>query len=131
LLGVTPIPTEPITLLVLAWKGPLIAIILATVGNTAASYVEFCIGGTIGDLADFEKKKEKLPFHLSKLPINSPVFLLCARMLPGYGGKFVSIASGVYRVPMFTYFWTTFVANLIGAIVIVFGGYGLITLIFK
>lgn len=125
LLGVTPMPSEPVTFLVLAWKGPLYAILLATLGNTASAILEFYIGGSIGDLTDFEKKKEKLPFHLGQLPMDSPLFLILGRMLPGFGTKFVSIVGGIYRVSMFTYLWTTLVANLTGAIVVVLGGYGL------
>ena len=131
LLGVTLIPSEPITLMVLAWKGPLIAVLLAVIGNTLAAFAELLIGGRIGDISNFEQKKEKLPFHLGKLPINSPIFLLLARMLPGFGPKFVSLASGIFHVPLFTYLWTTLAANIVGAIFVVFGGYGLISLIKK
>lgn len=129
LLGVTVVPSDPITLLVIAWKGPAAAISLAVIGNTLASFVEYIIGRNIGDLADFEKQKEKLPFHLGRLPVGSPVFLVFARLLTSYGSKVVSIAAGMYQVPLFTYLWTTLVTNLIGAVVIVFGGYGLIKLI--
>jgi uncharacterized membrane protein YdjX (TVP38/TMEM64 family) len=52
-------------------------------------------------------------------------------MLPGFGTKFVSLASGVFHVPLFTYLWTTLAANFVGAIFVVFGGYGLINLIKK
>jgi uncharacterized membrane protein YdjX (TVP38/TMEM64 family) len=128
LLSVTPIPSEPVTVLVLAWKGPMAAIILATLGNTLAAMMEFYIGQGLGDMTDFEKKKEKLPFNLGRLPIDSPVFLLLARMLPGFGPKFVSLAGGLYQVPMITYLWTTIVSNLIGAVFFVLGGYGLIKL---
>lgn len=128
LLGVTVIPSDPITLLVITWKGPLAAILLAAMGNTLSSIVEFYVGRSIGDLADFEKQKEKLPFHLGQLPVNSPVFLIFARMLTSYGSKFVSIAAGVYQVPLSTYLWTTLVANLIGSVLTVVGGYGLIKL---
>lgn len=129
LLGFTFIPSEPVTLLVLTWKGPFIAILLATIGNTLAGLVEFAIGGNIGDFSDFEKKKKKLPFHLDRLPITSPLFLLLGRMLPGFGPKFVSVISGVYRVPFFTYLWTTFAATLVGAIILSFGGYGIFSMI--
>ena len=131
LLGVTLIPSEPVTLIVLAWKGPIIAVLLAVIGNTLAAFAELLIGGSIGDISNFEQKKEKLPFHLGKLPINSPIFLFLARMLPGFGAKFVSLASGVFHVPLFTYLWTTLAANFVGAIFVVFGGYGLISLIKK
>jgi uncharacterized membrane protein YdjX (TVP38/TMEM64 family) len=125
-LGTSILPSEPVTLLVLAWKGPAAAVILATFGNTLSAVVDFYVGKSIRDFADFEKMKAKLPFHLGRLPMNSPITLIVVRFLPGYGSKFISIAGGVYRVPMFTYIWTALVANLIGAIVIVTGGYGLI-----
>lgn len=126
ILGVTPIPTEPITLFIIAWKGPVDAILMATIGNTLAAVIEFYIGGSIGNIADFEKKKEKLPFHLGKLPLNSPLFLFLGRMIPGFGPKFVSLASGIYQVPLFTYLWTTLSANLIGAAVFCLGGWGIL-----
>ncbi len=122
ILGVTPIPTEPVGLLFLAWKGPVPAILLATVGNTLAAIVEYYIGGSVGDLTNFEQKKETLPFHLGRLPINSPAFLILGRMLPGFGPKFVSIACGIYKVPMFTYLWTALVAHFVGATILMLGG---------
>jgi uncharacterized membrane protein YdjX (TVP38/TMEM64 family) len=51
LLSVTPIPSEPVTFLVLAWKGPMAAVILATLGNTLAAMMEFYIGQSLGDVA--------------------------------------------------------------------------------
>ncbi|MGB7537025.1 MAG: VTT domain-containing protein [Anaerolineales bacterium] len=129
LLGPTPIPAEPVTLLVLAWKGPVAAVLIATLGNTLASTMEYYIGGSIGDITDFEKRKQGLPFGLGRLPIQSPVFLLFARMLPGYASKLVSLAGGVYRVPAWTFLWTSVIANLFGAVAVVLIGLGLITLV--
>jgi uncharacterized membrane protein YdjX (TVP38/TMEM64 family) len=129
LLGPTPIPAEPVTLLVLAWKGPVAAVLIATLGNTLASIMEYYIGGSIGEIADFEKKKQGLPFGLGRLPIQSPVFLLFARMLPGYASKVISLAGGVYRVPAWTYLWTSVVANLVGAIGVALIGMGFIQLV--
>jgi len=128
-LGISILPAEPVTLLALAWKGPLVAILLSTFGNTLAAVVDFYVGRSVGDFADFEKMKAKLPFHLGRLPMNSPITLIVVRFLPGYGSKFIGVAGGVYHVPMLTYIWTALVANLIGAIVIVSGGYGLIHLL--
>lgn len=129
LLGLTLIPAEPVTFLLLAWQGPVVAVLMATLGNTLRGLVEFSIGGNIGDLADFEKKKANLPFRLGKLPIDSPVFMLFVRMLPGFGSKFVSVAGGAYQVPFLTYLWTTVVANLVGATLVVTLGTGLIKLV--
>ena len=129
LLGATLIPSEPLTLLLLKLYGPFLAVTVATGGNTLAAFLEFFIGGNIGDMAEFEKRKAKLPFRLGEIPIQSPIFLLLARMLPGFGSKFVSLACGMYQVPLFTYTWTTFVSNLIGAVMVVFGGAGLLRLL--
>ncbi len=129
LLGATVIPSDPLTILVIAWKGPAAAVILDSIGNTLSSIVEYYIGGSIGDLADFEKQKAKLPFHLGQLPVDSPVFLILGRLVNGYLSKLVSVAAGAYQVPMFTYVWTSLVANLIGTTVFVCGGYGLLKLL--
>ena len=126
--GFLLIPPDPITLMILAWMGPAAAILLETLGDTVLALIDFTIGKNIGDLAEFEKKKARLPFHLDRLPMDSPVFLILARMLPGFGPKFVSIAGGVYRVTWKTFLWTTLVANLVGAFAVVYGGYGLMHL---
>jgi len=128
-LGATPIPSEPLTIFIASLDGPIYALLMATVGNTLAALVEFYIGGNIGNLADFEEKKSRLPFHLGDLPIDSPYLLLLGRMLPGFGPKFISIICGVYHISMFTYVWTTLVSNLLGAAIVAYGGYGLINLL--
>ena len=128
LLGATPVPSEPITLFITSLYGPWVAILLASVGNTLAALIEFFIGGRINDFSGFENKKASLPFHLGEIPINSPLFLILGRMLPGFGPKFVSIASGLYQVPIWTYIWTALVSNTIGAAVVAGGGYGIFQL---
>lgn len=129
LLGATLIPSEPLTLFLTALYGPLLAALIATVGNTFAALLEFFIGGRLGDVADFEERRARLPFHLNKIPIQSPVFILLARMLPGFGPKFVSVVCGIYKVPLRTYTWTALVSNLLGAAIVVTGGYGLLKLL--
>jgi uncharacterized membrane protein YdjX (TVP38/TMEM64 family) len=129
LLGATLIPSEPVTLFLIKLYGPFLAMAVATIGNTLAAFLEFFIGGNIGDLAEFEKRKARLPFHLGNLPVQSPLFILLVRMLPGFGSKFVSLACGIYRVPLFTYTWTTVLSNLVGAALVVAGGYGLLKLL--
>ncbi len=108
---------------------PIVTVLIATIGNTLAALLEFFIGGNIGDLAEFEKRQAKLPFHLGEIPLQSPLFLLLARMLPGFGPKFVSMTCGIYKVRLSTYTWTTLISNLIGAVMVVAGGYGLLKLL--
>ncbi|HMD90910.1 MAG TPA: VTT domain-containing protein [Anaerolineaceae bacterium] len=125
-LDFTFIPNNAITLLVLAWMGPVAAVLLDTIGDTILAMADYFIGRKAGYVADLEEKKSKLPFHLGQIPIDSPTFLILGRMLPAIGPKFVSLTAGAYKVSIRTYLWTTVVANLIGAIFIVSGGYGLI-----
>jgi uncharacterized membrane protein YdjX (TVP38/TMEM64 family) len=128
LLGLTPIPTALITLFVATWKGPIAATILASAGSTLSACVDYYVGGSISVPSDFEKKKEMLPFHLGCLPMDSPEFLLFARMLPAFGPKFTGIVSGMFKVPLLTYLWTTLAVNLLGAALLAFGGFGIIRL---
>jgi uncharacterized membrane protein YdjX (TVP38/TMEM64 family) len=115
------IPTIPLTALFTAIIGPLPATIITALGTTLAAGVHYHIGKQIGDVLNFEKKRTRLPFRLGKLPVNSPLFLLVGRALPGCptGLNFVC---GAYTVPIFIFFWTTFTMNLLGAAFIAFGG---------
>ncbi|HEX7974066.1 MAG TPA: VTT domain-containing protein [Anaerolineales bacterium] len=128
LLGASPIPSEPLTVLISTIFGPFTAMLVAAFGNLFAALIEFYIGMKIGDVASFHKKKENLPLGIGKLPVNSPTFLIFARMLPGYGPKFVSILGGVYRVPLWRYIWTTLISTLIGAAIFAYGGSKLLNL---
>ncbi len=131
LLGASPIPSEPLTVLLSALYGPLPITIVATFGNLLAALVEYYIGRRIGDVADFEKRRQKLPLGLGRFPANSVVFLIVARFLPGYGAKFISVISGIYKVSLWRYIWTTVLSTLIGAAIIAYGGFGLLNLFNK
>ncbi len=129
LLGATPIPSEPLTIFLSTVYGPLLATLATAVGNLLSALVEYLIGERLGSLTNFEQWKERLPFGLGRLPIESPLFLLGARMLPGYGSKFVSLVAGFYRVPLGLYIWTTLVSTTFGAALTAFAGYGALTLL--
>jgi len=126
LLGLTPIPSEPITLFLTTIYGPFWAMVACAFGNLFAAIIEYWIGRRIGCAANFEGWREKLPFRLGEFPVNSPVFLIAARNIPGYGSKFVSLIAGIYRVPLWRYSWTTFLSTLFGAALIAYGGFALI-----
>ena len=128
ILGASLVPSEPLTVLISAIFGPWIAILVATFGNMLAAMIEYVIGMKIGDATSFEKQRTKLPFGLGKLPVESPVFLIVGRLTPGYGPKLISVISGVYRVPIKLYLWTTAVPTVLGAAVLAFGGAGLFQL---
>ena len=128
MLGASPIPSEPLTVFISTIYGPFTATIVAGVGNTLAALIEYYVGGHIGSVASFVKRKESLPLGLGKLPVNSWIFLIVARMLPGYGPKFVSLLAGLYRVPVLRYLWTTAIPTFIGAAIFAYGGFGLFNL---
>jgi uncharacterized membrane protein YdjX (TVP38/TMEM64 family) len=131
LLGATPIPSEPLTILASTIFGPFYATLAASFGNLFSALIEYFIGHQIGNAANFKQRREKLPFGLGKFPVDSPVFLIGARNLPGYGAKFVSLVAGMYRVQLWRYCWTTFVATVPGAAVVAYGGAGIIHLLFQ
>lgn len=126
LLAATPITTDPITVIMGVAYGPHWGAVIAWFGNTLAATVEYLLGGRIGKATNFEKSKEKMPFGIGKLPVNSVAFLVFGRMIPGYGGKIISILAGTYKVPMKRYVWTTAITNLLGSILLAYGGFGLI-----
>ena len=125
LLGVTLVPSEPVTLLLGALFGPLTAMLTAGFGNTLSAVVVYYLGKKIGQAANFMERKERLPFGLGKLPVDSPLFLIGARMIPGYGSKAVSLLGGVYHVPLVRFIWTAAIPTFFGAIVTAFGGFEL------
>lgn len=127
-LGLSPIPSEPLTVLISSVYGPLQATLVAGLGNTLAALIEYFIGERLRDAASFDRQREKLPFGLGRLPVDSPVFLIAVRSLPGYGPKFISILSGVYRVPLWRYIWTATIPTFLGAAIFAYGGLGIIQL---
>lgn len=125
LLGMTLVPSEPLTLLLGAMFGPWIALLASGTGNTLAAIVEYYVGRRIGSATNLMEQKEKLPFGLGKLRIDSPLFLIGGRMIPGYGSKVVSFLAGIYHVPLYRYVWTTIIPIFAGSIFFAFGGFGL------
>jgi uncharacterized membrane protein YdjX (TVP38/TMEM64 family) len=128
LLGASPIPAEPLTLINGAVFGPVLGTLIAGTGNTLAAVIEYYIGAGLGSAAEFQKRRARLPFGLGRFPVHSPLFLIGARMIPGYGPKLVSVMAGMYRVPMWRYLWTSAVPSFLGAAIFAYGGFGLLKL---
>lgn len=124
LLAPTPITTDPITVVISVAYGPFVGVLVAFIGNTLAALFEYYIGKKVTQVSNL--KKEKLPCGLSKLPVDSIVFLILGRMIPGYGSKIISLLAGAYKVPIKRYLWTTAVTNLLGALMMAYGGFSLI-----
>jgi len=125
LLGLTLIPSEPLTIFIGALFGPLMATLISWIGNTMSAFIEYYIGTHIGSATNFEEKKNKLPFGLGKLKVESPLFLIGGRMIPGYGPKVVSMLAGIYKVPALRYLWTTAIPIFFGSVIFAFGGAGI------
>lgn len=129
LFAITPISTDPLTVVSGAMFGPLFGVLISWIGNCVASLVEYYFGHHIGRIANFRDIRKKLPFGLGKLPINSPWFLIGGRLIPGYGGKIISILAGVHHVKLILYLWTSVLTNFLGSLLLVLGGYHIIRLI--
>lgn len=129
LMGATVIPSEPLTVIISTLFTPLLATLVAGVGNTIAAVIEYYLGAKLSDAASFDEKRQHLPLGLGKLPVQSPLFLMGGRMIPGYGPKLVSVVAGMYKVPLFRYVWTTAIPTICGAALFAYGGYGIINLI--
>jgi uncharacterized membrane protein YdjX (TVP38/TMEM64 family) len=126
--GASPIPTEPLTMINGAVFGPLKGAFLSWVGYMLASVIEYSIGTRVRRAANFEDRRDRLPFGLARFPAESPWFLTLARIVPGYGPKMVGIVGGMYRVPLWRFIWTAAIPNAIGALAFAYGGHGLSTL---
>jgi len=128
-LGASPLPADPLTLINGAVFGPVLGGLIAWVGTTIAAVVEYLVGARIGDVTGFREKREGLPFGLGDLPADSIWFLLGGRMLTGAGSKVVSFVSGIYRVPLGRYLWTTALSTLFGAVLFALGGSSLLNVL--
>jgi uncharacterized membrane protein YdjX (TVP38/TMEM64 family) len=123
LLSVTPIPTDPITVLMGAFYGPLWGLVISWAGNTAAAMFEYFLAHHLGNLAQFDKLRHKLPWGLANARVDSIWFLTLGRMAPGFGSKVVSVLAGLYHVPKRRYLWTVALTNLAGSLLYVLGGH--------
>jgi len=121
--ALTPIPAEPLTVFCLFFYGPIIGSTITWIGGTTAALVEYHFGLHMRRIANIENTIKKLPFGLNKMPVDSPYFLIIGRLIPGYGSKIISLVAGIHHVPVKRYLWTTALTNLIGSILLAFGGY--------
>ena len=126
ILAFSPIPADPLTLINGAIYKPVWGGLIAWIGMTFAALLEYVVGMWVGDAANFEQKRENLPFGLGDLPVDSIVFLLGARLLTGAGSKAVSYLSGIYQISLWRYLWTTALSTLMGAFLFALGGAGLL-----
>lgn len=129
LLAATPIITDPVTIIIAVIYGPMKGALIAGIGNTIAAMVEYYIGLKFMEISKIKNKKEKMPFGLGKLPVNSLLFLIFGRMIPGYGSKIISLLAAIYKVPIKRYIWTSALTSFLGAFFMAYGGFSLIKLI--
>ncbi|MCL4374771.1 VTT domain-containing protein [Patescibacteria group bacterium] len=126
LFALTPVSTDPLTIISGVMFGPWFGIIISWVGNMTAATVEYYFGSHISRITKRRLTKNILPFGLHRLPVNSPWFLILGRLIPGYGGKIISVMAGMERVEIKLYLWTTMVTNFFGSVLLASGGYHLI-----
>lgn len=121
ILSVTPIPTDPLAVVVATLFHPFLAVTILWTGNTSAALLEYRFGKTLRNITAYEEKKHALPWGLARMPIGSVWVLTLGRMIPGYGSKVIAILAGVYGVNRWRFFWTTALINLGGALMYTVG----------
>lgn len=126
--ALTPIPAEPLTLFCVFFFGPILGSCITWLGGTLAALIEYRFGLHMRKIANIENAIKKLPFGLGKMPVSSPYFLIFGRLIPGYGGKIISLVAGIHHVPLRRYLWTTALTTLIGSVILAFGGYHVLNL---
>lgn len=126
LLSLTPIPSDPLTVLVGVLYGWKMGFFISWMGNTFAAFVEYFIAMNVKDATRFDAQQKKLPAWIRKMPVNSLWFLIGVRFFPGIGGKMVSIMAGLYGVHWWRFLWTTALANVVGSTLYVLSGWGLV-----
>ena len=124
--ALTPIPAEPLTLFCILFFGPIPGSFVTWIGGISAALVEYNFGLHMRRVANLKEAIKKMPFGLSKMPVDSPIFLIFGRLIPGFGGKVISLVAGVNHVPLRRYLWTTAVTTFIGSLILAFGGYHLL-----
>lgn len=125
-LGPTPIATDPILILMAISYGPIVGVIVGTIGNTLAMFFEYFVGYKLQKEYKPKIPKNRLTKWLYQLPIESPWFLLLGRMIPGYGSKVISLIAGSYKINLKLYLWTSFLSALFGAIITSYGGFSIV-----
>jgi len=128
LLSLTPIPSDPLTVLCVAIYGWQRGFLISWFGNTLAAFVEYYIFKKIRQISQDRVNETIIPVWLKKWPVDSPIFLIGGRMIPGFGSKAVSVAAGIYKVSWWKFLYTTAAANLVGSALWVLSSLGLIKL---
>ncbi len=124
--ALTPIPAEPLTLFCVLFFGAIPGSIITWIGGTCAALVEYNFGLHMRKITNIERQLKRLPFGLGTMPVDSIFFLIFGRLIPGYGGKIISLVAGVHHVPIKRFIWTTAVTTLMGSMLLAFGGYQLL-----
>jgi uncharacterized membrane protein YdjX (TVP38/TMEM64 family) len=129
LLGPTPIATDPIVMLMGVTYGAFWGMIIGAIGNTLAMFIEYYFGYKLAVYFDYDKGKDKLPKFIRKFPIDSWIFLIFGRMIPGYGSKIISLIAGAEKVNLKTYLWTSVLSGIFGAALLSYSGVEILKLL--
>lgn len=122
-IGLFLVPTDGLTIFILATMGFGVAFVLDIIGNSLVSYIEYFIGTGLQDLTEFEKKNKKLPGFLETYPIAKPLYQILGRMLPAFGSKVINILCGFRRTSLKVFTLTTLYSTTQGAFMVTIGFY--------
>ena len=113
--ALTPVPSELIAIPTAAiyefWLGALVI----WFGWVAATPFRYLVVRHLARDLNLEGGREKLPRWLQRFPVESPVYLVCARWLP-YGPHLVDYTAGAAGVRLRTLLWSAAIATIAPAL---------------
>jgi len=86
--------------------GPLWGSVINAIGLVFAAMLGYWINTRASHLLDLPAALERLPRWVTRFPVGSPAFLICVRIIPGFGGTVATATAATFRVPMWVHVWT-------------------------
>ena len=86
--------------------GPLWGSIINAVGLVFAAMLGYWVNRHATHLLDLDAYLKRLPAWMHRFKVGSPMFLICVRIIPGFGGTVATATAAVMRVPIFRQIYT-------------------------
>jgi len=86
--------------------GPVEGSLINAIGLFVAALLGYTINLHASRMMDLDLYLSRLPRWVKRFPVGSPLFLLCVRVIPGFGGTIATATAAAFRVPVWVHVWT-------------------------
>ena len=86
--------------------GPIEGSIVNAIGLFFAALLGYAINVHASRMMDLDRYLARLPGWVKRFPVGSPLFLLCVRVIPGFGGTIATATAATFRIPVWVHVWT-------------------------